>query len=85
MYAVSEVYERYSDFRRGAVWAKIVVPNIPLQNGVAHIIDNVLGIVSNTIDQVSLYILVYIEFLRLYLITYLIHFIIPVHLHSKRY
>lgn len=53
MYAVSEIYERYSQFRRGAVWAKILVPNIPVQNGVAHIIDNVLGIVSTTIDQVS--------------------------------
>ncbi|VDM75348.1 unnamed protein product [Strongylus vulgaris] len=51
LFAVSEVYERYSQFRRGAVWAKILVPNIPVQNGVVHIIDNVLGIVSNTIDQ----------------------------------
>ncbi|VDO20446.1 hypothetical protein V3C99_003209 [Haemonchus contortus] len=51
LYAVSEVYERYSQFRRGAVWAKILVPNIPVQNGVVHIVDNVLGIVSNTIDQ----------------------------------
>ncbi|KAI6182891.1 hypothetical protein M3Y97_00429300 [Aphelenchoides bicaudatus] len=51
LYAVSEIYERYSQFRRGAVWAKILVPNIPVQNGVAHIIDNVLGIVSTTIDQ----------------------------------
>uniref|UniRef100_A0A9J2PJU8 FAS1 domain-containing protein n=2 Tax=Ascaris TaxID=6251 RepID=A0A9J2PJU8_ASCLU len=51
VYAVSEVYERYSQFRRGAVWAKIVVPNIPVQNGVVHIVDNVLGIVTNTIDQ----------------------------------
>ena len=51
MYAVSEVYERYSQFRRGAVWAKILVPNIPTQNGVVHIIDNVLGIVSETIDM----------------------------------
>ncbi|VDM43514.1 unnamed protein product, partial [Toxocara canis] len=50
-YAVSEVYERYSQFRRGAVWAKILVPNIPVQNGVVHIIDNVLGIVTSTIDQ----------------------------------
>lgn len=54
MYAVSEIYERYSQFRRGAVWAKILVPNIPVQNGVAHIIDNVLGIVSTTIDQIGL-------------------------------
>ena len=53
VYAVSEIYERYANFRRGAVWAKILVPNIPLQNGVAHIVDNVLGIVSTTIDQVS--------------------------------
>ncbi|KAE9547887.1 hypothetical protein FO519_008906 [Halicephalobus sp. NKZ332] len=51
LYAVSEVYERYSFFRRGAVWAKILVPNIPVQNGVVHIVDNVLGIVSNTIDM----------------------------------
>uniref|UniRef100_A0A1I7RY89 Fasciclin-1 n=1 Tax=Bursaphelenchus xylophilus TaxID=6326 RepID=A0A1I7RY89_BURXY len=51
LYVVSEVYERYSHFRRGAVWAKILVPNIPVQNGVAHVIDNVLGIVSMTIDQ----------------------------------
>ncbi|ETN76694.1 fasciclin domain protein [Necator americanus] len=51
MFAVSEVYERYSQFRRGAVWAKILIPNIPVQNGVVHIVDNVLGIVSNTIDQ----------------------------------
>ena len=53
MFAVSEIYERYSQFRRGAVWAKILVPNIPVQNGVVHIIDNVLGIVTNTIDQVK--------------------------------
>lgn len=46
------MHERYGQFRRGAVWAKIVVPNIPVQNGVVHIIDNVLGIVTNTIDQV---------------------------------
>ncbi|VDN03728.1 unnamed protein product, partial [Thelazia callipaeda] len=51
LYVVSEIYERYGQFRRGAVWAKIVVPNIPVQNGVVHIIDNVLGIVTNTIDQ----------------------------------
>ncbi|KAK0426877.1 hypothetical protein QR680_009945 [Steinernema hermaphroditum] len=51
LYAVSEVYERYGQFRRGAVWAKILVPNIPVQNGVVHIIDNVLGVVTNTIDQ----------------------------------
>uniref|UniRef100_A0A0N5BW28 Fasciclin-1 n=1 Tax=Strongyloides papillosus TaxID=174720 RepID=A0A0N5BW28_STREA len=51
LYAVSEVYERYSQFRRGAVWAKVLVPNIPLQNGVAHIIDSVLAVVTNTIDQ----------------------------------
>ncbi|CAI5439251.1 unnamed protein product [Caenorhabditis angaria] len=51
LYAVSEVYERYSQFRRGAVWAKILVPNIPVQNGVVHIVDNVLGIVSETIDM----------------------------------
>uniref|UniRef100_A0A7E4V3C3 Fasciclin-1 n=1 Tax=Panagrellus redivivus TaxID=6233 RepID=A0A7E4V3C3_PANRE len=51
LYAVSEVYERYSFFRRGAVWAKVLVPNIPVQNGVVHIVDNVLGIVSNTIDM----------------------------------
>uniref|UniRef100_A0A8R1IA93 Tyrosine-protein kinase n=1 Tax=Caenorhabditis japonica TaxID=281687 RepID=A0A8R1IA93_CAEJA len=51
LYAVSEVYERYSQFRRGAVWAKILVPNIPTQNGVVHIVDNVLGIVSETIDM----------------------------------
>jgi len=51
LYAVSEVYERYSQFRRGAVWGKIIVPNIPVQNGVVHIVDNVLGIVTNTIDQ----------------------------------
>ncbi|KAI1717966.1 fasciclin domain-containing protein [Ditylenchus destructor] len=51
LYAVSEIYERYSQFRRGAIWAKILVPNIPVQNGVVHIVDNVLGIVSNTIDQ----------------------------------
>lgn len=51
---MSEVYERYSQFRRGAVWAKIIVPNIPVQNGVVHVVDNVLGIVSNTIDQVIL-------------------------------
>ncbi|CAD5206802.1 unnamed protein product [Bursaphelenchus okinawaensis] len=51
LYVVSEVYERYSHFRRGAVWAKVLVPNIPVQNGVAHVIDNVLGIVSMTIDQ----------------------------------
>lgn len=75
LYAVSEIYERYSQFRlvfiviairnslflerisrafrRGAIWAKILVPNIPVQNGVVHIVDNVLGIVSNTIDQVN--------------------------------
>ncbi|CAJ0961491.1 unnamed protein product, partial [Mesorhabditis belari] len=52
LYVVSEVYERYANFRRGAVWAKILVPNIPVQNGVVHIIDNVLGIVSQTIDQI---------------------------------
>ncbi|CAG9538217.1 unnamed protein product [Cercopithifilaria johnstoni] len=51
LYAVSEVHERYGQFRRGAVWAKILVPNIPVQNGVVHIVDNVLGIVTNTIDQ----------------------------------
>ena len=51
MYAVSEFYERYSTFRRGAVWAKIVQANIPVQNGVVHIIDSVLGVVSNSIDQ----------------------------------
>ncbi|GMT28844.1 hypothetical protein PFISCL1PPCAC_20141 [Pristionchus fissidentatus] len=51
LYAVSEVYERYGQFRRGSVWAKIIVPNIPVQNGVVHIIDNVLGVVTNTIDQ----------------------------------
>uniref|UniRef100_A0A1I7X4S7 SERPIN domain-containing protein n=1 Tax=Heterorhabditis bacteriophora TaxID=37862 RepID=A0A1I7X4S7_HETBA len=34
LFAVSEVYERYSQFRRGAVWAKVLVPNIPVQNGV---------------------------------------------------
>uniref|UniRef100_A0A0M3J5S7 Fasciclin-1 (inferred by orthology to a D. melanogaster protein) n=1 Tax=Anisakis simplex TaxID=6269 RepID=A0A0M3J5S7_ANISI len=28
-----------------------LVPNIPVQNGVVHIIDNVLGIVTHTIDQ----------------------------------
>lgn len=56
VYAVSEVYERYGQFRRGAVWAKIVVPNIPVQNGAVHIVDNVLGIVSNTIDMVSLFV-----------------------------
>uniref|UniRef100_A0A0N5ADG7 Fasciclin-1 n=1 Tax=Syphacia muris TaxID=451379 RepID=A0A0N5ADG7_9BILA len=53
VFAVSEIYERYSQFRRGAVWAKILVPNIPVQNGVVHIIDNVLGIVTNTIDQLT--------------------------------
>lgn len=52
VYAVSEIYERYGQFKRGAVWAKILVPNIPVQNGAVHIIDNVLGIVTNTIDQV---------------------------------
>ncbi|MFH4976126.1 hypothetical protein AB6A40_002835 [Gnathostoma spinigerum] len=51
LFVVSEVYERYSQFKRGSVWAKILIPNIPVQNGVVHIIDNVLGIVSNTIDQ----------------------------------
>ncbi|CAK5121920.1 unnamed protein product [Meloidogyne enterolobii] len=51
LYAVSTIYERYGEFRRGAVWAKILVPNIPVQNGVVHIVDNVLGIVTNTIDQ----------------------------------
>ncbi|VDK82185.1 unnamed protein product [Litomosoides sigmodontis] len=51
LYAISEVHERYGQFRHGAVWAKIVVPNIPVQNGVVHIVDNVLGIVTNTIDQ----------------------------------
>ncbi|OZC07064.1 hypothetical protein X798_05924 [Onchocerca flexuosa] len=51
LYVVSEVHERYGQFRRGAVWAKIVVPNIPVQNGVVHMIDNVLGIVTNTVDQ----------------------------------
>ncbi|KAK0426866.1 hypothetical protein QR680_009942 [Steinernema hermaphroditum] len=51
LYAVSQVYERYGQFRRGSVWGKILVPNIPVQNGVVHIIDNVLGIVTNTIDQ----------------------------------
>lgn len=55
VFAVSEVYERYSQFRRGAVWAKVLVPNIPVQNGVVHIIDNVLGIVTNTIDQLVMY------------------------------
>ena len=55
MFAVSEVYERYGQFRRGAVWARILVANIPVQNGVVHIIDNVLGIVTNTIDQVSFF------------------------------
>ncbi|CAK5054579.1 unnamed protein product [Meloidogyne enterolobii] len=52
LYAVSTIYERYGEFRRGAVWAKILVPNIPVQNGVVHIVDNVLGIVTNTIDQI---------------------------------
>lgn len=33
---------------------QILVPNIPVQNGVAHIIDNVLGVVTNTIDQVNI-------------------------------
>ncbi|KAF7639119.1 hypothetical protein Mgra_00001353 [Meloidogyne graminicola] len=51
LYIVTSIYERYGEFRRGAVWAKILVPNIPVQNGVVHIIDNVLGIVTNTIDQ----------------------------------
>ncbi|KFD57936.1 hypothetical protein M514_01169 [Trichuris suis] len=51
IYAVSNLVERYETFRRGAVWAKVVVPNIPVQNGVVHIIDRVLGVVSNTIDQ----------------------------------
>ncbi|KAL3090962.1 hypothetical protein niasHS_007337 [Heterodera schachtii] len=51
LYAVSTVYERYGQFRRGAVWAKVLVPNIPVQNGVVHVVDNVLGIVTNTIDQ----------------------------------
>ncbi|KAI6241456.1 hypothetical protein M3Y99_00374000 [Aphelenchoides fujianensis] len=51
LYAVSEIYERYANFRRGAVWAKILVPNIPVQNGVVHIVDNVLGVISMTIDQ----------------------------------
>uniref|UniRef100_A0A5S6QA86 FAS1 domain-containing protein n=1 Tax=Trichuris muris TaxID=70415 RepID=A0A5S6QA86_TRIMR len=51
IYAVSTLVERYESFRRGAVWAKVVVPNIPVQNGVVHIIDRVLGVVSNTIDQ----------------------------------
>ncbi|VDN51771.1 unnamed protein product [Dracunculus medinensis] len=51
LYVVSEIYERYSQFRRGGVWAKILVPNIPVQNGVVHIVDNVLGIVSKTIDM----------------------------------
>ena len=51
VYAVSEVYERYSHFLRGSVWARILVPNIPVQNGVVHIIDTVLGIVSETIDM----------------------------------
>ncbi|KAI6178177.1 hypothetical protein M3Y98_00472500 [Aphelenchoides besseyi] len=51
LYAVSEIYERYGHFRRGAVWAKILVPNIPVQNGVVHIVDNVLGVISMTIDM----------------------------------
>lgn len=51
VYAVSNVFERYSVFRKGAVWAKIVTPNIPVDNGVVHIIDQVMGVVSETIDQ----------------------------------
>uniref|UniRef100_A0A914I833 FAS1 domain-containing protein n=1 Tax=Globodera rostochiensis TaxID=31243 RepID=A0A914I833_GLORO len=54
LYAVSSVYERYGQFRRGAVWAKVLVPNIPVQNGVVHVVDNVLGIVTNTIDQMMM-------------------------------
>uniref|UniRef100_A0A915KZ96 FAS1 domain-containing protein n=1 Tax=Romanomermis culicivorax TaxID=13658 RepID=A0A915KZ96_ROMCU len=50
-YVVSTVLERYSVFRKGSVWGKIIVPNIPLDNGVAHIIDTVLGVVSETIEQ----------------------------------
>ncbi|KRZ78816.1 Fasciclin-1, partial [Trichinella papuae] len=52
IYAVSTLLERYEKFRRGSVWAKIVVPNIPVRNGVVHLIDQVLGVVSNTIDQI---------------------------------
>lgn len=63
MFAVSEIYERYSQFRRGAVWAKILVPNIPVQNGVVHIIDNVLGIVTNTIDQVKWQLFIFLHFI----------------------
>lgn len=48
---VSTVIERYSVFRKGAVWAKIVTPNIPVDNGVVHVIDNVLGVVTQTIEQ----------------------------------
>ncbi len=51
MYAVSEVYKSHGNFKRGAVWAKIVVPNIPVQNGVVHIVDTVLGIVNDNMDQ----------------------------------
>ncbi|VDP11825.1 unnamed protein product [Soboliphyme baturini] len=51
VYAVSNVFERYGRFRRGAVWAKIVEPNIPVENGVVHVIDTVLGVVSTTIHQ----------------------------------
>ncbi|KRX79127.1 DnaJ -like protein subfamily C member 10 [Trichinella sp. T6] len=52
IYAVSTLLERYEKFRRGSVWAKVVVPNIPVRNGVVHLIDQVLGVVSNTIDQI---------------------------------
>lgn len=52
VYAVSDVYRQYSTFRRGSVWAKVIQPNIPVSNGVVHVIDNVLGVVTNTIDQI---------------------------------
>jgi len=51
VYAVSEVYQRYGQFRRGSVWAKIVQANIPVTNGVVHIVDSILAIVSNSVDQ----------------------------------
>lgn len=40
VYAVSNVIERYGLFRRGAVWAKILTPNVPVENGVVHVIDS---------------------------------------------
>lgn len=51
MYAVSNVVESYRGLKKGSVWAKVVTPNIPLANGVAHVIDNVLGVVTKNVRE----------------------------------